>query len=782
MSATAGSSADLAGEHLSGKLKLSKVLKMDEIFNTEQEHLSAVYERLQQIHVHLMSRLKANEKRAAKDVHDMHEELALDFEDDVMDQETLVEIKEVSDIIDIYNQQQESIVADIKNSRLLLEQPYFAKVKLYFPKLKKEDDIYIGKAAMSDPDSMEQIVIDWRSPVAETYYNQANGATSYMANGREIHCELRSRRQFDIYRDKLKSYFDTTVAIQDPLLLKALSAQHSDKLRDITQTIQKEQNEIIRYKDVEVMLVSGIAGSGKTSVMLQRIAWLLYQDRKNLDASQVALFSPSALFESYISDVLPGMGEKNPISYTWDSFTENFHFGQRAMGNADSYKFMQALEEKVQNAHLKPNELNPICINEYTLINSGQIMGIINKFKDIPLSARLSSLVCDELHARLDKKLKKMAKDESIRIEIETLEIQDMRSIFGHMVNLDDHDEESAVHLINLYVEKTYGMPAHKFIDDAKWISFDKLGIRLLNISSLDVYTWLYLRLLVADVACRSVRFVMVDEVQDYSKAQLMILAKHFSKAHFLLLGDENQAIYEDSIDFASIRSIFENARGQVDELHLLTSYRCTPEVTSQFVSLINPDSSIHINSVQRKGSPADTLVFADEKNYYQTLQEKIDEFNGGFDNNNNGEHHASKAAKTKDEALEDEALEDDEHHDESPDKRHGERPDNKDAKAKDGLCAIICAGKKCAKHLSEKLDGAQLITSAQEPLPSSGVIIINLALAKGLEFDQVIIPDADAHTYPDTALSRRRLYTAISRATHDVSIYALEKLSPLLK
>ena len=731
---------------------------MDEIFQEEQDHLSAVYERIQQIHAYLMTRLKNNEARAAKDVHDMNEELALDFEDDVMDQETLVEIKEVSDIIDIYNQQQESIVADINNAQLLLKQPYFAKVTLYFPKLKKEDDVYIGRAAMSDPDNMDQIVIDWRSPVAETYYNQANGATSYMANGREISCELRCRRQFDIDHSTLKSYFDTTIAIQDPLLLKALSAQHSDKLRDITQTIQKEQNEIIRYKDVEVMLVSGIAGSGKTSVMLQRIAWLLYQDRKNLNAERVALFSPSALFESYIADVLPGMGEKNPTTYTWDSFIENFHFGQRATGSTDSCKYMQALEEQVLGAQLKPDELNAICVRNYTLINSGQIMGIINKFKKIPLSARLSSLVCDELHARLDNKLKKMAKDENIRIEIEALEIQDMRNIFGHMIDLDEHDDESAQRLVRLYVDKAYGEPAKKFIDEARWISFDKLGMRLLNTESLDTYTWLYLRLLVADVADRQTRFCMIDEVQDYNKAQLMILAKHFSKAHFLLLGDENQAIHEGSIDFASIKNIFENLKGKVDELHLLTSYRCTPQVTSLFVGLISPDSSIQTNSIQREGNKADILVFDDEKNYYQALQEKVNAFSEG----RLSEGGLSQEGSSEGELSQDELSE-------------GELSNK-------GLCAIICANKKHAKQVSEKLQGAQLISSAQDPLPASGSIVISLTLAKGLEFDQVIIPDADAKTYPDNSLARRRLYTAISRATNEVSIYAYNKLTPLLK
>ena len=142
------------------------------------------------------------------------------------------------------------------------------------------------------------------------------GPCSYTVDGREVHVEMLLRRQFDISKDKLNAYFDTTVAIQDSLLLSALKHNHSEKLKAITATIQREQNEVVRHADVPALLVRGIAGSGKTSVLLQRIAYLFYHERDTLDASQVFLFTLNAVFKSYIDMVLPSLGEKNPQTFT----------------------------------------------------------------------------------------------------------------------------------------------------------------------------------------------------------------------------------------------------------------------------------------------------------------------------------------------------------------------------------------------------------------------------------------------------------------------------------
>ncbi len=702
---------------------------MDEVFAAEQAHLSEVHARLSEIRDELEAKRAANEAAAAADVHDMNEELTLDFSDDVRDQESLTEMKGVSDVIDMYNRRQEAIVEELRRAYLLLQRPYFAKVKLFFPKLGKEDDVYIGRAGMGDPDTMKQIVVDWRSPVAETYYNQSTGATSYMANGREIACDLRVRRQFDVEGDRLKACFDTTVAIQDPLLLKALSSRHSDKLRDITQTIQREQNEIVRHDDVPVMLVNGIAGSGKTSVMLQRIAWLLYRDRKTLDAGLMRLFTPSPLFASYIADVLPGMGEKNPRILTWSSLAASLDLEGRAAGGPESAAQMRRLEELVGGTQLEAGDLKPICVGGRVLVSANQVKGVLGKFKRISPGPRLAALAGDELHARLDARVRKLAREDSLRREVEALDIPAMMDVFGRAVDLDEEDDETCARLLGRYAEAVYGQPARELVDAGAWIAFDKLGMRLLGAGSLDAPTWMYLRLLVADVAAREVRYVMVDEVQDYSEAQLMVLARQFPRAHFLLLGDENQAIREGCASFSQVKDVFAATHGEVCEMRLATSYRCTPQVTELFASLLDAGEHVHADSVQRKGAPADIAVAADEDAYLAALRERVDA-----------------------------------------------------ARGKEGLCAVIAPGKKRARALGEALEGVAVVAGEDDPLPASGVLVIDLAHAKGLEFDRVVVDSADARIYPATDLARRRLYTAISRATSEVSVLACGTLTPLLR
>ena len=171
---------------------------------------------------------------------------------------------------------------------MLLREPYFAKIALQFKEGHPAKELYIGSAGISD-ENYRRLVVDWRSPVAEVYYNQTMGPTSYVADGRTIHVDLQLRRQFEIEEDRLITYFDSDVAIEDKLLLASLSRGRSAHMQAITATIQREQNAVVRHEDVPVLQVAGIAGSGKTSVLMQRIAYLFYQHRGALDPTQVFL-------------------------------------------------------------------------------------------------------------------------------------------------------------------------------------------------------------------------------------------------------------------------------------------------------------------------------------------------------------------------------------------------------------------------------------------------------------------------------------------------------------
>ena len=293
----------------------------NEIFEKEQAHLTKTYNKLCKIKEDLESQISALNEKAVDDKNDIRDNIRFDYADIETTMETLAEIEVWNRYIDTYNVESSSLGKRLETVNKLLESPYFAKIELQFDEGEEPESYYIGRAAISE-NGYDQLVIDWRSPIAEVYYNQENGHTQYTVEDRTIPVDLKLRRQFEINKDKLISFFDTQIAIEDPMLLQSLSQTHSDKMQAITATIQKEQNTVIRYPDVPVLVVNGIAGSGKTSVLLQRIAYLFYQKRKTLRPDQVCLLTLNPVFRDYIDNVLPDLGETNPLTLTWHEFLD----------------------------------------------------------------------------------------------------------------------------------------------------------------------------------------------------------------------------------------------------------------------------------------------------------------------------------------------------------------------------------------------------------------------------------------------------------------------------
>ena len=177
------------------------------------------------------------------------------------------------------------------------------------------------------------MVYDWRSPIASLFYNNDLGHSSYLVNQNQIEVMIHERRQFIIKKDQLLHFFDTSVAIQDDVLLDALEQSETSEMKAITATIQSEQNTIIRDTTSQNILVNGVAGSGKTSTIMQRIAYLLYQYRNQLSADDLLILSPNHQFIDYIGKVLPSLGEKNPLNVTMIQLVD-----QLFLGNVESEK------------------------------------------------------------------------------------------------------------------------------------------------------------------------------------------------------------------------------------------------------------------------------------------------------------------------------------------------------------------------------------------------------------------------------------------------------------
>ena len=355
-----------------------------------------------------------------------------------------------------------------------------------------------------------------------------------------------------------------------------------------------------------------------------------------------------------------------------------------------------------------------------------------------------------------------------------SLDVEQQLEVFGRTIS--PSDEEEVLARTREFLNWRFAS-AHEVIESASWLRIDRIGMRMLNASALSGAECVYLRLLITGAGEKNIKFVMIDEVQDYTETQLMVLGKYFSRAHFLLLGDSNQAIWEDTATFEQIEKIFSATHGEgaVSTCKLLTSYRSSPEITALFTSLLSEEERGQTSSVQRGGKKPEFFeVVADNKDteraeYLQTMKSLIEQ-----------------------------------------------------AQEFDGLTAIVCTEKSRVRWLAKQLEGvfaeggndaadgatdgvagngttqangaAQVNGAAQakprtgvkvltshDSLPAKGVVLLDLALAKGLEFDQVIVADAQEEVYKADGISRRRLYTALSRAMHHVMVVSQGKMTSLL-
>ncbi len=697
---------------------------MDPVFNEEQQHLTWAYTKLEEIESDVRAEIERTLADALADKEDLFDEMTRDFARDIQ-LETLAELEAMNRIIENYNLTADINEEKLRRAQLLMHRPYFAKVRLKFAHADEPKDIYIGAAGMTD-EKRRHFIVDWRSPVAEVYYNQENGSTSYEANGRTINVDLELRRQFDITRDKLNSYFDTTVAIEDPLLLASLAKRRSAQLQAITTTIQKEQNRVIRHADVPALLVHGIAGSGKTSVLLQRIAYLFYTERETLTPSDVYLLTPNSVFGRYIDNVLPDMGESNPHIMTWDGLMASLNLSGRGVARDVNLDTLRRIDELVPTLNLDANDYCDLKIDDERVISAQAARTSMDKFGYLPLGTHRCTLVIENLKEKLEQRIMRLSKDDETQERVMDLSDEEQIRIFGQQLAPLDEDEMAAC--TRQWLTLRY-QPIVEAIENGAWLRLDRIGMRMLNRETLDAVEFLYLKLALVGGGARNARYVMVDEVQDYTTGQLAVLARYFANAHFLLLGDENQAVNDGTASFTEIRDLFRDLRGSVDECALMISYRSSPEITSLFSRLLPNDQRLEASSVQRPGTEPIIIECKNKDDYENALREAV-----------------RKAAE------------------------------------EDCLTALIANSRTRAKQLAKLVDGEAFTTvPADGTLPERGVVLMDVKLAKGLEFDHVIVPDVQEGAFPDEPVRRHRLYTAISRATQRATLIANGKLNKLL-
>ena len=704
----------------------------EKIFEEEQAHLTQTHGKLSAMKEELEERINAISEKAAKEKQDIRSNLSLNFDSDTDSMETYIEFEAMSHSITQYNIEQDAATEKLGRVKRLLKAPYFARVKLQFDPTEEPEDYYIGSAGVSE-NAYEHLVIDWRSPIAETYYNQENGKTFYTVNGNRVDVDLQLRRQYNLEEDRLFSFFDTQVAIEDPMLLQSLASSRTDKMKAITATIQKEQNAVIRCADVPVLLVNGIAGSGKTSVLLQRIAYLFYRQRENLRPDQVYLLTINPVFRQYIDQVLPDLGEENPRTITWRDFVHIANAPDKGPYEPAKEADLVKIERALKSLRLEEEDFRPVMQKGRCVLSRREIKKAAEGLTRIETGVRLMNILADRLTEIARVKIRRMERDDKRNYDVEMAagtepetEGSGQAASAAAFNSMDPYAEtdEPGFREQNR-IRNQYG-GAFSAIGHFAFLDIERIGYRILGRKKLTSAEWIWLKILLTGMGDKNVRYVMIDEVQDYTAAQLMVLRRYFGSAKFMMLGDEFQAIRQGTASFGKIRELF----GQVEEFPLLTSYRSSPEITEIFTGLLPREKRIRTASVQRPGTAPVRMACASTEDYLLRLKSLI---------------NAAKQDK--------------------------------------GLTAVICGNRRSLERIVELLgEDAPPVIRRNQALPAGGVFLITPELVKGLEFDGVILPDADPQMYPEDNLSRHRLYTAVSRAIRRLSILAEGELTGLLE
>lgn len=644
----------------------------------------------------------------------------------------------------------------IHNINTLLNKPYFARID--FKENQKKETIYIGSHSFIDKDKF--LIYDWRAPISSIYYDSNLGKASYQTPSGKQLVDVLLKRQFDIKKGKLINYFDTNEAVVDQKLLETLSNTASTKMKSIVTTIQKEQNTIIRDDKHELIFVQGVAGSGKTATILQRIAWLLYRYRNKIYSSQIILFSPNQLFNDYINQVLPELGEHNVVQTTYEQLLhhkipkikletihEQYENNIKNKNNLfnqieSSLSFFNAVKNYASLLNKKGIIFNDIKINNKIIFSKKEIENIYYSFNEnYKLNNRIDATK-ELLVKKLNEKVKKIAKSKQIEKQIQLLSQENINNICAEkqFKNQDEQYKFIANQLALKALKTAHQKIIHnsflnikqQFIDflnkvpnflstiknnKESWffhINY-QLSKETLSIDLTTVFIFLY-DLLIGKKGDKNVKFIFIDEVQDYSSIQIAYLKYCYPKAKFTLLGDLNQTIFnyqDNNVLTNDLKNIFAN--NSIKTFKLQNTYRSTKQITNFSKDILEQNNDII--AFNRNGD------------------KPIIKFNKGFDEqyNNllnylNENDNVTIITKTLSESI---------------------LIDN---------------------FLKKQKVKYKLIKEEKQNLTKEH-IVIPAFLAKGLEFNHVLVWNVNDN-FSDNKKDRQLLYTICSRAMHKLILF----------
>ena len=653
-----------------------------------------------------------------------------------------------------------AIKLEEKFERILLS-PYFGRFDFDEKNTKVTEKCYIGISNLIR-ENCEFMIYDWRAPISSMFYDYEIGEAQYDCPDGIIKGEIILKRQYKISDGNMEYMFDSNLKIDDEILQNMLSKNTDQKMKAIVTTIQREQNQVIRNEAYNHLIVQGAAGSGKTSVALHRIAYLLYKHRETITAKNILIFSPNGIFNDYISNVLPQLGEDNMSQTTFSDYMHaalgpafrkekysdmmEYIFGadkndyyQIRVGSIklkSSPEFYEILKQYVEAISSKDRNFKDIVFNNQVIISSEEIKVLFfEEYANLPLKRRLQKikermlfLIEPYKKRRIKDEAKRLVKSSSI-IDKTELTIKSKALVNAELKSiLDEIERMTTCNFVELY-RNLYR--SKEYLNKSSFESFSveqikqikKYTVENLNAGILyyeDQAPLLLLKVMLGELPkTTDIKFVIIDEAQDYTAIQYDILYHFFSHANITILGDLNQSInpYMNVGDYALIEKIF--PRQETLRITLNKSYRSTIEIIKFSRDILK--KSIEDECVERSGELPQVVSFNDSEEIFERIIKDV-------------KHYKENGYKS---------------------------------------VGIITKSVKQTEYvyaqLKDRVHVNAIIHEDDEYICDT--VIIPIYLAKGLEFDVVIIYDVNTDNYCGEE-DRLQLYTACTRALHVLNLY----------
>lgn len=687
----------------------------------------------------------------------------------------------------------------IKTLKMIKPKPYFARVDFVENGTEKRDAFYLGKTFITDHETLEQVVIDWRAPVADLYYEGRLGDAEYDCPEGIIEGEIKLKRQYFFDENgELENAMDIDITTNDEMLQPFLSANSDTRLKNIISTIQSEQNKIIRANMWKPLVVQGVAGSGKTTIALHRIAYLIYNYDKNFFPEEFLIIAPNKFFLNYISNVLPDLGVDRVQQLTYEEIAfdvigkeykiedpnkklsllidnnktdkekERDEIIIKASALKSSIRYKNIIDEYIYELEKRFVPDRDFKIFDYTFMKRDEILRLFcREYANLSLCRRIEEIkkhLYNSITMSSGKILREIEEDrqykiKKIRFENENEEIQrsEIRALYDETDKIIKAITKDAKKQVNDFFKENKVLEPlqyykefldYYFEDIAKnripdeQIAYIKKSFadvqRKGKIEMEDIAPLMYLKYMIHGIKTKfELKHIVVDEAQDFSEFQFYIFKKIVKSNSLTILGDLSQGIYfyRGTTNWQKTMSIVFGEDTDLEYLTLKKTYRTTEEimnaanhVISHMIEKLNCPLG---EPVMKNGAPVTIKKFDTEKEMVNQIISRLTEFE-------------SKNFKN---------------------------------------IAIICKTVEDCEKMRQAIGREDIhIISDKDSEYNGGISVVPSYLSKGLEFDAVIITNADTFNYTKSEVDTKLLYVCITRAMNTLDIYHVNELTELLK